>query len=448
MSVLLDALKKAEEENKAHVSSTGLSGEEALDFSEDSLDLPKSLDDSMVQNRFFKVNQDVTLPQNSETQSKQFWVLLGFAGLIFLVVALFFGQKKHAENKVSLDALDSSTPSVQAPKEKSLGLNALEYQNTKTAVHVTKQDAGSVQNTGAHSSEVTQSKINQPTLKEEHLAELDNKPIPTRIHEAKTSVEKTHAPPKGYAHHVSTQNNVTNKPKKLNKLSTKKAKKTKNTPTNLTQNTAKKSLTIKREKTLTTLVNEGYALYQKGEYGTSLSKYAQAYRQSPVNQDALLGMVATHTKLGQPDLANVYRQKLKMLGLTADRDRKIKTDSPKVSSDRSKIPPTPNLLLAQLKKTPNDAQLNFSIATLFAKKGDWEKAQNYYFKAHQFAPNNPNYAFNLAVSLEHLGHSKTALSFYKKTKNLMQVSPSSVNPMIVAKRLDVLSQHFELGSVN
>lgn len=435
MSILLDALKKAEEENKARTSSKGLLSGEA------SLDAEESLENFAQQEYFFKVNKDVALPKNSDLALKQFWVLLGFSGLILVAVALFFGQKKSIENKANLEALASNVRTIE---EKSPPLSLLKNQNTAPVEKITNQNTQALQEAELSNSQAKQSniKINQPTLKEEYLAEPDNTPTPASIHEAKKTVEEISAPSKDYTKDVSIQNNVSNTSKKSNKSNVKKVKKT---PVHLTQKTTKKLLSIKREKTLTALVYEAYDLYQKGEYELSLSKYTQAYRQSPINQDVLLGMVATHTKLGQPDLANVYHQKLKNLGF--EQDGKVTTDASKALSDRP-IPPTPNLLLAQLKKTPNDAQLNFAVATLFAKQGDWQKAQNYYFKAHQFAPNNPNYAFNLAVSLEHLGHSKTALSFYKKTKNLMQVSPSSVNPMIVAKRLDVLSQHFELGAVN
>ena len=44
----------------------------------------------------------------------------------------------------------------------------------------------------------------------------------------------------------------------------------------------------------------------------------------------------------------------------------------------------------------------------------WPDAQQAYFQAHQLQPDNPDYAFNLAVALEHIGQPKAALDFYRR----------------------------------
>jgi tetratricopeptide (TPR) repeat protein len=48
----------------------------------------------------------------------------------------------------------------------------------------------------------------------------------------------------------------------------------------------------------------------------------------------------------------------------------------------------------------------------------WSQAQQAYFHALQFQPDNPDYAYNLAVGLEHLGQTRPALEYYRKALDL------------------------------
>lgn len=453
MSILLDALRKAEKDNKSRASSSGLSGDESLDFSDQSLDLSDALEDSMDQKRFFKVNQDVNLPQNASVQSKQLGFLIGLSALILFVVVLFFNQKDEVSNKSNFQPERALVPNTQSTQK-----IILTPEKKELVVAELKKDLAGVENKSIqinpNPTDVVSAVSKKPALKGlEPKQFVVNKAQPLTVKATKQKNEllnknkqKTNEQPK---ERVKIENRK--KIEITNFGHTKKSSQEKNrTKSN------KKSLIIKRSKTLIGLVNEGYTLYQKGEYGASLSKYSQAYRKSPNNKDALLGMLAAHAKLGQPDLANVYRKKLKSLGFSASAFQQYtpNTDVAKDSNNIVSVSPKNRIknsitpLTTQLKKTPNDARLNFALATEYAKKNDWKNAQYYYFKAHQFMPKNPSYAFNLAVSLEHLGHAKAALNFYEKTKVLMRSSPSKVNPMTVARRLNALSQRVESGMVN
>jgi tetratricopeptide (TPR) repeat protein len=62
--------------------------------------------------------------------------------------------------------------------------------------------------------------------------------------------------------------------------------------------------------------------------------------------------------------------------------------------------------------------LYFTLGNLYAEQGSWPAAQQAYFQAYQFQPENADYAFNLAVGLEHLGQSNLALDYYRKALDL------------------------------
>jgi tetratricopeptide (TPR) repeat protein len=48
----------------------------------------------------------------------------------------------------------------------------------------------------------------------------------------------------------------------------------------------------------------------------------------------------------------------------------------------------------------------------------WPQAQQAYFQAHHLEPDNADYAYNLAVSLDHLRQPKLALNFYRRAEQL------------------------------
>jgi tetratricopeptide (TPR) repeat protein len=64
------------------------------------------------------------------------------------------------------------------------------------------------------------------------------------------------------------------------------------------------------------------------------------------------------------------------------------------------------------------AYVYFTLGNLYAEQGQWPAAQQAYFQAAQLQPDNPDYAFNLAVGLEHLGQPRLALDYYRKALDL------------------------------
>ena len=59
----------------------------------------------------------------------------------------------------------------------------------------------------------------------------------------------------------------------------------------------------------------------------------------------------------------------------------------------------------------------------YAFRDDWPRAQQAYFRAHRLDGARPDYAYNLAVSLDHLGQYRLAVSFYTKALELAQGWP-------------------------
>ena len=67
---------------------------------------------------------------------------------------------------------------------------------------------------------------------------------------------------------------------------------------------------------------------------------------------------------------------------------------------------------------PGAHVLFFTLGNQLAQQGRWAEAQQQYFKAFTAEPDNPDFAYNLAVSLDHLRQSKLAFEYYERALSL------------------------------
>jgi tetratricopeptide (TPR) repeat protein len=183
-------------------------------------------------------------------------------------------------------------------------------------------------------------------------------------------------------------------------------------------------------------VAAGYAAYQAGDLTAARTHYEQALRNDADNRDALLGLAALDMRTQRYDAAaSHYRGLLQvnprdpyaLAGLLALRGGQV---DPLAAESRVKT------LLAS--DTGTDV-LNFTLGNEYARQGRWAEAQQAYFKALAADPSNPDFAYNLAVSLEHIGKPKLALEQYRQALTLAQQRATSFDPAAVRKRVEELS---------
>jgi Flp pilus assembly protein TadD len=78
-----------------------------------------------------------------------------------------------------------------------------------------------------------------------------------------------------------------------------------------------------------------------------------------------------------------------------------------------------------LADNPGAHVLNFTLGNQLAQQGRWAEAQQEYFRAFAAEPNNPDFAYNLAVSLDHLRQPKLALEYYRRALSLAKARGAS-----------------------
>jgi tetratricopeptide (TPR) repeat protein len=77
---------------------------------------------------------------------------------------------------------------------------------------------------------------------------------------------------------------------------------------------------------------------------------------------------------------------------------------------------------------------------LYAEQGRWGEAQQSFFRAFSADPANPDYLFNLAVSLDQMRQPKTALQYYEKALAAADARPATFERSQVSERVRALQR--------
>ena len=176
-------------------------------------------------------------------------------------------------------------------------------------------------------------------------------------------------------------------------------------------------------------LGKAYQSFLSGDTGTAQQLYQKVLQQEPNNRDALLGMAAIALKHAQAGQAAAYYGKLLELdptdpeALAALIGLQGQTDPAQSESRLKKI----------LLQNPQADAAHFALGNLYSQQSRWPEAQQSYFRAYGISPGNADYAFNLAVSLDHLNQGKLALDYYQRA--LAQPGPANFDKSSVQARI-------------
>ena len=158
-------------------------------------------------------------------------------------------------------------------------------------------------------------------------------------------------------------------------------------------------------------VASAYSAYQAGDFATARDDYQAALKEEPANRDALLGLAALDVRAGRLEAAEGAYLRL----LQAD-PRDAHAQAALIALRAGRVDPVAaeSRVKVMLADNPGAHVLNFTLANQFAQQGRWAEAQQEYFKAFAAEPDNPDFAYNLAVSLDHLRQPRLALDYYRR----------------------------------
>jgi tetratricopeptide (TPR) repeat protein len=189
-------------------------------------------------------------------------------------------------------------------------------------------------------------------------------------------------------------------------------------------------LSTSRPKQNVTL-NRAYDALMADNLNDAKRDYEQVLRSDAKNTDALLGLATIAVRQGQLNAAT----DLYLSVLEADpKDVTAKAglinlqgqSDPGASESRLKV-----LLSGQ----PESPALHFALGNLYASQTRWSDAQQAYFRAHTAEPENADYLFNLAVSLDHMHQNKLAAKYYQSALNAAEIRSAAFDRNQVRSRV-------------
>ncbi|MBL8472915.1 MAG: tetratricopeptide repeat protein [Rhodocyclaceae bacterium] len=92
-----------------------------------------------------------------------------------------------------------------------------------------------------------------------------------------------------------------------------------------------------------------------------------------------------------------------------------------------------------LAEQPRAAALHFALGNIYADQAQWGEAERAYFAALDLEGDNPDYLFNLAVSLDHLRQPHAALRHYRAALVAAGGKPTAFAPADAERRIAELS---------
>jgi tetratricopeptide (TPR) repeat protein len=166
----------------------------------------------------------------------------------------------------------------------------------------------------------------------------------------------------------------------------------------------------------------GYSAYMAGDLSKARTEYQEALREEPANRDAMLGLAALDVRAGRFEPAEAAYLRL----LQAD-PRDTHAQAALIALRGGRIDPmaAESRVKSMIADNPGAHVLNFTLGNQLAQQGRWPEAQQEYFKAFTAEPENADFAYNLAVSLDHLRQPKLALEYYRRALSLAQTRGAS-----------------------
>ena len=184
---------------------------------------------------------------------------------------------------------------------------------------------------------------------------------------------------------------------------------------------------------------QAYEALQQGDLAQARKLYEQVLLADPRSIDALLGLGAIAWKEGRIEEASQRYQRVLELD-----PRNSHAQAGLIAIIGGADPQASESRLRQLIAREPSAFLYFTLGNLYADQGQWPGAEQAYFQAYQLQPDNPDYAFNLAVGLEHIGQIRPALDYYRKALDLsFRKGRANFDQNLVIQRVGQLSARVE-----
>jgi Flp pilus assembly protein TadD len=182
------------------------------------------------------------------------------------------------------------------------------------------------------------------------------------------------------------------------------------------------------------LFEQAFQAFNDGRLDVAQAAWQKILQADPKNADALRGLAALAQQQQQPDRAADYY----LRAIEADPKDAFALSGLIMLQGHADAQQTESRLKTLLAEQPNSPYLNFALGNFYARAARWADAQQAFFKAHTADPGNPDYLFNLAVSLDQLRQARLAVQYYNQAIAAAAQRPAGFDPAQAAARLKAL----------
>ena len=181
-------------------------------------------------------------------------------------------------------------------------------------------------------------------------------------------------------------------------------------------------------------LENAYAALNSGDLGNAQQQYEAALRQDANSRDALLGMATVAARQNHGEQASAYY--LRLLELDPNDATAV---AGLVGARGGDAGQSERRLKAILATNPDAGPVLFALGNLYAQQGRWPDAQQTYFRAYTAAPDNADYAYNLAIGLDRLNQGPLALTYYQRALALAQDKAAGFDRNALRQRMHELT---------
>jgi|CXWK01.1.fsa_nt_gi tetratricopeptide (TPR) repeat protein len=183
-------------------------------------------------------------------------------------------------------------------------------------------------------------------------------------------------------------------------------------------------------------VRRGYEALKGGDAAAARGHYESAVAADPANVDAHLGLASAAARTGDRETAaRHYRRSLEL-----DPRNPAAVAGLAAIADFSRPDALERQLRADITRHSEISALHFTLGNLLASQGRWNEAQAAYFEAYRLDPGNADQAYNLAVSLDQLGQASLAAGYYQRAMEATGQQPAQFDKEQVARRIAELKR--------
>jgi Flp pilus assembly protein TadD len=181
-------------------------------------------------------------------------------------------------------------------------------------------------------------------------------------------------------------------------------------------------------------VMRGYKALQANQFSEAREAYSQVLARNATQRDALLGIAYAHHSLGDTAQAmSTLRRLLELYPRDSDAASALYLvggGDPQAEESRFK---------QLLERSERPSALHYALGVLYFEQNRYGEAERSFARAASLEPEQPDYAYNWALSLDRLGRVREAARQYVTALNLANQASAVFSRDLARSRVRVLT---------